>query len=112
MVVKNKISIRLAICFFIIYTLATTLGSIFLVTWGSTNWYKEIMNFMLSWPVNWDKLIMESYGWLFVNICFWTAAVYLASLFLENLVRKLLLKKIETKEKCLRPKQQITKGIG
>lgn len=96
MVVKNKVSIRLVISFLIIYTLSTTIGSIFLVTWGTTNWYKETLEFLLSWPINWDKLIMESYGWLFVNICFWTAVVYLAALLLENLVRKLFSKRIES----------------
>ncbi len=96
MVVKNKVSIRLAICFLIIYTLANTLGSIFLVTWGSTNWYKETIEFMISWPVNWDNLIIDSLAWLFVHIGFWTAAVYLATLLLENLVRKLFSKRIES----------------
>ena len=94
MVVKNKISIRLTISFLIIYTLAITVGSIFLVTWGSTNWYKEIINFMLSWPVEWDKLIIDSFAWLIINIGFWTTIIYLVLLFIENLMHKFLSKKI------------------
>lgn len=92
MVVKQKITIRLTINFLIIYTLAITVGSIFLVTWGSTNWYKETIAFMLSWPVKWDELIMESFGWLFVNICFWTSMVYIVLLVIENFTWKLITK--------------------
>lgn len=92
MAVKQKITIRLTISFLIIYTLATTVGSIFLVTWGSTNWYKETLVFMLTWPVKWDKLIIESFVWLFVNIGFWTVMVYLISLVTETFTRKLVSK--------------------
>jgi hypothetical protein len=90
MVVKNKISIRLTISFLIIYTLATTLGSIFLVTWGSTNWYKETIEFMISWPVKWDKLIIDSFAWLFVHIGFWTVMFYLVSIITETFTWKLV----------------------
>lgn len=43
---------------------------------------------MFDWPVKWDQLIMESIGWLFVNICFWTVMVYLVSLVIENFTWK------------------------
>jgi hypothetical protein len=92
MAVKQKITIRLTISFLIIYTLATTVGSIFLVTWGSTNWYKETLVFMLTWPVKWDELIIESFVWLFVNIGFWTVIVYLISLVTETFTWKLFSK--------------------
>lgn len=90
MVVKNKISIRLTISFLIIYTLSTTIGSIFLVTWGSTNWFKETIEFMLNWPVEWDKLFIDSLAWLFVNIGFWTVIFYLVSLITETFTWRLV----------------------
>lgn len=92
MAVKYKIAIRLTISFLIIYTLATTVGTIFLVTWGATNWYKETIVFMLTWPVKWDELIIDSFAWLFVNIGFWTVMVYLISLVIENFTWKLVSK--------------------
>lgn len=92
MVVKQKITIRLTISFLIIYTLAITVGSILLVTWGSTNWYKETIAFMISWPVKWDELIMYSFGWLFINICLWTSMVYIVLLVIENFTWKLITK--------------------
>jgi hypothetical protein len=92
MAVKNKISIRLTIGFLIIYTLAITVGSIFLVTWGSTNWYKETIVFMLTWPVEWDKLFIDSLAWLFVNIGFWTVIIYLVSLITETFTWELVSK--------------------
>lgn len=87
MTIRHKISIRLTTAFFIVYTVACTFGSIFLVTWGSTNWYKELMIIMLTWPIGWDKLIVDSLIWLMVNIAFWTALIYVASLTIETLVR-------------------------
>lgn len=92
MVVKQKITIRLTISFLIIYTLAITVGSIFLVTWGSTNWYKETIAFILSWPVKWDKLIIDSFAWILVNIGFWTVMVYIVLLVVENFNLKLVTK--------------------
>lgn len=95
MTIKNKISFRLTISFLIIYTLAITVGSIFLVTWGSTNWYKETIVFMLTWPVKWDKLIIDSLAWLLVNIGFWTVMFYLISLITETFTWELASKIIK-----------------
>lgn len=92
MAVKNKISIRLTIGFLIIYMLAITVGSIFPVTWGSTNWYKETIEFILSWPVKWDKLMFNSFGWLFVHIGFWTVMFYLISFIIETFTWELVSK--------------------
>ncbi len=90
MTIRHKISIRLTIIFLIVYTLACTFGSIFLVTWGSTNWYKELMTFMLTWPFDWDKLIVDSIAWLPVNIAFWTALTYVTTFTTETLIRYLI----------------------
>ncbi len=82
----------MTVIFFILYSLACTFGSIFLVTWGSTNWYKKLINFMLTWPLNWDKLIIDSIIWLPVNILFWTTLTYLLATSIETLIVRLTLK--------------------
>ncbi len=74
----NKLARKIALWFMGIYTLLATFGSIFLVSWGHSNWYKKIMVFALTFPVAWDKLIADvSLIFLPLNILFWSAVVYL-----------------------------------
>ncbi|MEM9297512.1 MAG: hypothetical protein AAGA64_03915 [Bacteroidota bacterium] len=73
----NRIAIKVSLVFMVIYGLLVTVGSIFLVSWGHTNWYKEMMLFALSFPVAWKDLIVEeSLIFLPLNILFWTAIIY------------------------------------
>jgi hypothetical protein len=64
-----------------------TVGSIFLVSWGSTNWYKELMVFMLRTPFAWDKLMIESLLWLPIHILFWTLLFFILSTIVEALLK-------------------------
>lgn len=73
----NRIAIKVSIVFMVVYGLLVTVGSIFLVSWGNTNWYKEMMLFALSFPVAWKDLIVEvSLIFLPLNIIFWSAIIY------------------------------------
>jgi hypothetical protein len=84
---RSRIAIIVAVVFFIIYGLASTVGSIFLVTWGSSSWFKSVMNFMLTFPINWDALIVRSLFFLLLNILFWTVIVYLLAFFTQKMIR-------------------------
>ncbi len=87
---KYKTSFRLTIGFSILYSIACTFGTIFLVTWGSTNWYKELMMVMLSWPLEWNKLIAESLIWLPLNILFWTLLMFFTTMIIEVIVSRFI----------------------
>jgi hypothetical protein len=47
---------------------------------------------MLTWPVESDKLFIDSFAWLFVNIGFWTVIFYLVSLITETFTWELVSK--------------------
>ena len=77
----NKLALKIALWFMVIYAMLAIFGSIFLVSWGHTNWYKEVMVFALTFPVSWDKLIVDvSLIFLPLNILFWSVVVYLFAL--------------------------------
>lgn len=74
----NKLALKIALWFMGIYAILAIFGSIFLVSWGHTNWYKEVMVFALTFPIAWDKLIVDvSLVFLPLNILFWSVVVYL-----------------------------------
>jgi len=87
---KSKVATVATIMFFVIYLLACTVGSIFLVTWGSPSAFKSFMNFMLTFPIDWNALIMNSFFYLLLNILFWSTIVYVLTLFAERQIRFLL----------------------
>lgn len=70
-----------------LYTMLATFGSIFLVTWGHSNWFKIVMNFAFTFPIGWDKLIVKSFFFLPLNILFWTILAYFFSLLIIKIVR-------------------------
>jgi hypothetical protein len=82
----NKFSIITTSLFFIIYTFCITIGSIFVVSWGGVNIFKTIIVFMMSFPINWFKLIEDNILYLFVNILCWSLIVYVFSYLLEKLI--------------------------
>lgn len=82
---KNKIGLISAFIFFLIYGISSTLGSFFLVTWGSQSLFKKIINFLLNYPIDWDALIMRSLFFLLLNIIFWSFIVYISVSLLINL---------------------------
>ena len=92
---KFRLTKIITITFFIIYFLATTLGSVFLVSWGSTNWYKEIMLFFISTPINWRIMIVDSIVWLPINILFWTTLIFIITVTLETILN-LIFRKIKS----------------
>lgn len=74
----NRLALKIALWFMGVYALLSIFGSIFLVSWGHTNWYKEVMVFALTFPIAWDKLIVDvSLFFLLLNILFWSVIVYL-----------------------------------
>jgi hypothetical protein len=84
----SKVALFFSIVFFIAYGLASTVGSIFLVSWGSRSLFKEIMFFFLSFPVDWNRLIVEkSIYYLLLNVIFWTVIVYLIGSAVEKIVK-------------------------
>ena len=73
----NILALKIALWFMGIYTILSIFGLIFLVSWGHTSWYKEIMVYALTFPIGWDKLIVNvSLIFLPLNILFWSIAVY------------------------------------
>lgn len=79
---KNRVALWIAIVFLIIYSIASTIGSIFLITFGEKTLYKTIMSFFFDYPFNWwDRIILRNYiiG-ISLNIIFWTFIVYFLSL--------------------------------
>lgn len=72
-----------SIVFLIAYSVASTIGSIFLVTWGGTSSYKKIMVYLRTHPINWFNLVDDSILWLPVNMAFWTVLVFLITAILE-----------------------------
>lgn len=84
---KSKLAIRVSVLFLIGYGIASTFGSIFLVTWGSTSLFKTIMLFFLKFPIDWAYLIVErSVLYLLVHIMFWTLTVYFVVFIVEKLI--------------------------
>ncbi|MCB0493593.1 MAG: hypothetical protein KDC93_14395 [Cyclobacteriaceae bacterium] len=84
---RSRLAIIVAVVFFIVYGLASTVGSIFLVTWGGSSLFKTIMIFLGTFPIDWNYLIVEkSIFYLLLNIVFWTAVVYLIVLFTERII--------------------------
>ena len=89
---SSKIALISATVFFIGYGFACTVGSIFLVSWGSPSVFKTVMNFMLTFPIDWDNLIMRSLFFLVLNISFWTVIVYIIILFIERIINLIRIK--------------------
>lgn len=85
---KSRSALMVAVIFFIVYGMASTIGSIFLVTWGSGSLFKDVMLFLGSFPIDWNYLIVEkSIFFLFLNIFFWTAVVYVIVLLIGRAIR-------------------------
>jgi hypothetical protein len=77
----NRAALMISIIFMFVYGFLVTVGSIFLVSWGSTNVYQRVMTFALTFPVKWNELaVNKSLFFLLLNILFWSAIVYLLSL--------------------------------
>ncbi|PWJ57066.1 hypothetical protein CLV98_109176 [Dyadobacter jejuensis] len=74
----NKIALRVAIIFFVFYGITSTIGSIFLVSWGGNSKFKQILLFFESFPIDWNRLIVDYSTWfLLLNILFWSSIVYI-----------------------------------
>lgn len=85
---RNRIAFKISFVFFLIYGLASTFGSIFLVSWGGSSYFKKILLFFSSFPINWNELIDLSLWFLLLNIIFWSLIVYLLAFLIINLVLK------------------------
>jgi hypothetical protein len=86
---KNKTGLIITLIFFVAYGLINTIGSIFLVSWGSDSLFKRILIFMGTFPINWMKLSVEkSFGYTLLNILFWCIIVYFISHVTIRLLRK------------------------
>jgi len=77
----KKLALIIALWFMGVYTIFAIFGTIFLVSWGHTNWYREVMVFALTFPIAWDQLIVNvSLFFLPLNILFWSIVVYFFAL--------------------------------
>lgn len=77
----NKISKKIAIVFFIIYSLCVTFGSIYLITFGERTIFKSTLGFFLNFPFDWNIIIMKNiFIGIILNIIFWTIIVYFLSI--------------------------------
>ncbi len=85
---KNRIALKISLIFFLIYGMVSTFGSIFLVSWGGNSYFKKVLLFFSSYPVNWNELIDLSLWFLLLNIIFWSVVVYLLVFFVMSLVAK------------------------
>ena len=82
----NKLALKIALWFMGIYAILAIFGSIFLVSWGHTNWYKAVMVFALTFPIAWDKLIVDvSLVFLPLSILFWSLVAYLLAFLIIKL---------------------------
>ena len=85
---RSRTALITAIVFFITYGLASTVGSIFLVTWGGKSWFKTLIIFLTTFPLDWDHLIVGKFGInLLLNVIFWSTVVYFIVLSMEKMIR-------------------------
>lgn len=96
---RNRIAFKISFVFFLIYGLASTFGSIFLVSWGGDNAFKRTMLFFSSIPFDWNVLIAKSLWFMLLNIVFWSLIVYLLAFLIISLVLKLGILKYEEKKR-------------
>jgi hypothetical protein len=86
---KNRTALIITFTFFVAYGLMNTIGSIFLVSWGSDSLFKKILIFMGTFPIDWMKLSVEkSFGYTVLNILFWSIIVYFISYTIIRLLGK------------------------
>jgi hypothetical protein len=85
---KNKLALKITIIFFFIYGFASTIGSMFVITWGRKTLFKNTILFMENFPVDWLSLLTGGsnlYGNYFIlfshllQILSWSLIVYLVS---------------------------------
>lgn len=86
---KNRTALIITLIFFVAYGLMNTIGSIFLVSWGSDSLFKRTLIFMGTFPIDWMKLSVEkSFGYTVLNILFWSIIVYFISYAIIRLLGK------------------------
>lgn len=75
------------------YGLCATVGSMFLASWGSKSLIKSILIFMMSFPIDWLKLSVEtSFGFTILNIIFWTLIFYMVLILISRIILRALKK--------------------
>ncbi len=82
----NKKAFKITLIFLVVYSIVQVIGAPFLVTWGGTTVFKEVIMFFLSIPFNWSDLISSNLGFLLLNILFWSLVVYVILLIVLNVV--------------------------
>lgn len=89
MKVYNKKALRISITFLVIYGIVMTLGSPFLLSWGSNGLVSALTKPFLYFPVDWAYLIADkSLLFLALNIMFWSGIVYIIVLVVEKVRHK------------------------
>jgi len=93
---KNKLALKITIIFFFIYGFASTIGSMFLITWGKKTVFKKIILFMENFPVDWASLltggsnIFDNYfilfSYLLLQILSWSLIIYVVSYMIIKLL--------------------------
>ena len=84
---KRKTIVIVTMIFMVSYGFCVTMGSMFLVSWGSKSWIKSILIFMQSFPIDWIKLSVEtSFGFTTLNVIFWTIIFYITFTLINKLI--------------------------
>lgn len=85
----NRLAIKIAFVFFILYGLFSLFGTIFFVGWGGENILKSIVLFFYKFPFDWVYLMVnKSYWFLPLNILFWSIVVYFFALLVIKIRRR------------------------
>lgn len=89
----SKLAFKVSIIFFVLYSISATFGSIFLITWGHSSVFKNLILFMLNFPMNWSYLVVNySIVFLLLNVVFWSFFIYAIVFLVEYIIKKVLSK--------------------
>ena len=81
----DRKAIKSTMVFLVVYAIFSLFGTVFLVSWGHTNWVKKLLMVFFKFPLDWAHLIGNVSIWyLPLNILFWTVLYF----FIYKLVKK------------------------
>ena len=85
----NRKALKISLIFMMLFIIFNIIASLFMVTWGSTNAFKESMLFLLSFPIDWANLMEGSFVlYFFLYALFWALIVYVLSTVIISLTSR------------------------
>jgi hypothetical protein len=73
----KQTGVKLSLIVGMVYFIVSLFGSIFLVTWGSSNVFKTILLSILDFPLKWDNSLIKNFLIIqIINSVFWGAVTY------------------------------------